>query len=87
MRAVGENMPAVVRGEVTMLEPMMQDNMLNQFYVSGLGMRDYTEHLGCMASQIGHRYPHMKVLEIGSSPPRLLYPPSKPSLVFLKTRF
>ncbi|KAI9753134.1 MAG: putative Hybrid PKS-NRPS biosynthetic cluster [Chaenotheca gracillima] len=66
MHAVGENMPAVVRGEMTMLEPMMQDNMLNEFYVTGLGMPDYTAHLARMAGQIGHRYPHMSVLEIGA---------------------
>ncbi|KAF9886948.1 hypothetical protein FE257_010689 [Aspergillus nanangensis] len=66
MRAVGENLPAVVRGELTMLEPMMQDNMLNDFYVVAHGMPNYTKYLAAMASQISHRYPHMNVLEIGA---------------------
>ncbi len=66
MRAVGENMPAVVRGEITMLEPMLQDNMLNDFYVVAHGMPRYTAYLASLASQIGHRYPHMHVLEIGA---------------------
>jgi hybrid polyketide synthase/nonribosomal peptide synthetase ACE1 len=66
MRAVGENLPAVVRGELTMLEPMIQDNMLNDFYVIAHGMPRYTQYLASMASQIGHRYPHMNVLEIGA---------------------
>ncbi|KAI0869277.1 putative hybrid NRPS/PKS enzyme [Hypoxylon argillaceum] len=66
MRAVGENLPAVVRGELTMLEPMIQDNMLNDFYVVAHGMPRYTQYLASMASQIGHRYPHMNVLEIGA---------------------
>ncbi|KAI0817254.1 PKS-NRPS hybrid [Xylaria sp. FL0064] len=66
MRAVGENMPAVVRGEITMLEPMLQDNMLNDFYVIAHGMPRYTKYLASLASQIGHRYPHMHVLEIGA---------------------
>ncbi|KAI1749216.1 PKS-NRPS hybrid [Xylaria castorea] len=66
MRAVGENMPAVVRGEITMLEPMLQDNMLNDFYVVAHGMPRYTAYLAAIASQIGHRYPHMHVLEIGA---------------------
>ncbi|KAI1505453.1 putative hybrid NRPS/PKS enzyme [Biscogniauxia marginata] len=66
MRAVGENLPAVVRGQLTMLEPMIQDNMLNDFYVVAHGMPRYTQYLATMASQIGHRYPHMHVLEIGA---------------------
>ncbi len=66
MRAVGENIAAVVRGEITMLEPMLQDNMLNDFYVVAHGMPRYTAYLASLASQIGHRYPHMHVLEIGA---------------------
>lgn len=66
MHAVGENLPAVVRGQLTMLEPMLQDNMLNDFYVVAHGMPRYTQYLASMASQIGHRYPHMDVLEIGA---------------------
>lgn len=66
MRAVGENIAAVVRGEITMLEPMLQDNKLNDFYVVAHGMPRYTAYLASFASQIGHRYPHMHVLEIGA---------------------
>ncbi|KAI8952322.1 hypothetical protein F4801DRAFT_599995 [Xylaria longipes] len=66
MKAVGENLPAVVGGQLTMLEPMIQDNMLNDFYVVAHGMPRYTQYLASMASQIGHRYPHMNVLEIGA---------------------
>nr|A0A4P8WAE5.1 RecName: Full=Polyketide synthase-nonribosomal peptide synthetase pyiS; Short=PKS-NRPS pyiS; AltName: Full=Pyrichalasin H biosynthesis cluster protein A; AltName: Full=Pyrichalasin H synthase [Pyricularia grisea]QCS37521.1 PyiS [Pyricularia grisea] len=66
MRAVGENIAAVIRGEITMLEPMLQNNMLNDFYVVAHGMPRYTKYLASLASQIGHRYPHMHVLEIGA---------------------
>lgn len=66
MRAVGENIAAVVRSEITMLEPMLQDNMLNDFYVVAHGMPRYTAYLASLASQIGHRFPHMHVLEIGA---------------------
>ena len=66
MHAVGENLPAVIRGQLTMLESMVQDNMLNNFYVSAHGMPRYTEYLALMAGQIGHRYPHMNVMEIGA---------------------
>ncbi|KAH0601132.1 hypothetical protein MHUMG1_00003 [Metarhizium humberi] len=66
MRAVGDNMPAVVRGETTMLEHMLQDNKLNDFYVIAHGMPRYTAYLAAFTSQIGHRYPHMHVLEVGA---------------------
>lgn len=67
MRAVGENILSVVRSETsTILEPMMKDNMLNDFYVTGLGMKEYLAKLTATAKQIGHRYPAMNVLEIGA---------------------
>ncbi|KAK2030524.1 PKS-NRPS hybrid [Colletotrichum zoysiae] len=66
MRAVGDNIVSVVRGETVMLEPMVQDNKLNDFYVHAEGMHRYTAYLAGFASQIGHRYPHMSVLEIGA---------------------
>ena len=66
MHAVGENLPAVIRGQLTMLEPMIEDNMLNDFYVVAHGMPGYTEYLARMAGQVSHRYPHMNVLEIGA---------------------
>ncbi|KAI0109876.1 putative hybrid NRPS/PKS enzyme [Daldinia grandis] len=66
MHAVGENLPAVVRGETTMLEHMIQDNMLNDFYVVAHGMPRYTAYLASMAKLITHRHPHMHVLEIGA---------------------
>lgn len=63
MHSVGENLPAVMRGEMNMLEPMVQNNMLDRFYVDALGMqRDLTR----IAGQISHRYPHMNVLEVGA---------------------
>ncbi|KAI9768100.1 MAG: putative Hybrid PKS-NRPS biosynthetic cluster [Geoglossum simile] len=66
MAAIGENMPRAVRGEITMLEPMMQNNMLTDFYVKALGMDEYLSRLASMSSHIGHRYPQMNVLEIGA---------------------
>ena len=66
MCAVGESLPAVIQGKTTMLEHMMQDDMLDEFYKRGLGFARYNGYLASMASQIAHRYPHMKVLEIGA---------------------
>ncbi|KAF1937576.1 putative hybrid NRPS/PKS enzyme [Clathrospora elynae] len=66
MRAVGDNIISVVRGKTTILEPMMEDNMLNDFYVTGLGMEEYLRKLTATARQIAHRHPAMNVLEIGA---------------------
>ncbi|KAK4130807.1 putative PKS-NRPS protein [Trichocladium antarcticum] len=66
MHAVGENLASVIRGEMNMLEPMVQDNKLNRFYIDALGMSRYLEELSRMAAQISHRYPHMHVLEVGA---------------------
>jgi hybrid polyketide synthase/nonribosomal peptide synthetase ACE1 len=63
MRAVGENIISVVRGKITILEPMIEDNMLNDFYVTGLGMEEYLRKLTATARQIAHRHPAMNVLE------------------------
>ncbi|KAI1193519.1 putative PKS-NRPS protein [Nemania serpens] len=66
MCAVGENLPAVVRGEMNMLEPMVEDNKLNRFYVDALGMPRYTEELARIVAQISNRHPHMHILEVGA---------------------
>ncbi|KAK2051856.1 putative polyketide synthetase [Colletotrichum caudatum] len=66
MRAVGENIVAVVRKETTMLEHMIQDSKLNNFYEFGEGFPRYTSYLAAFAGQIAYRYPHMRVLEIGA---------------------
>ncbi|KAL8704420.1 MAG: hypothetical protein Q9201_002411 [Fulgogasparrea decipioides] len=66
MQAVGENLPAVMKGEMNMLEPMVRDNMLNRFYTDALGMDRYLRDLTRIAGQISHRYPHMSVLEVGA---------------------
>ena len=66
MHAVGENLPAVMRDEMNMLEPMVQNNMLDRFYVDALGMQRYLRDLTRIAGQISHRYPHMNVLEVGA---------------------
>jgi hypothetical protein len=60
-------MPAVVRGETTILEHMMKDNMLDDLYKHGIGAVKYNTCLAAMAQQISSRYPHMKILEIGEN--------------------
>lgn len=67
MHAVGENLPAVVRGELNMLERMVEDNNLNRIHVDALGMPRYLDELSRIAAQISNRWPHMRILETGAS--------------------
>ncbi|OQD84967.1 hypothetical protein PENANT_c011G03847 [Penicillium antarcticum] len=66
LSAIGENLPAVIRGESNLLEILTQDNMLSSFYANTLGIDFYLEEIARMAHQISHRYPHLNVLEIGA---------------------
>ncbi|KAK0741489.1 polyketide synthetase [Schizothecium vesticola] len=73
--AVGDNIAPVLRGETTILEHMTKDNLLNRFYEVGLGLKEFSFWLGKTVKQVVHRYPRMKILEIGkstSSPSRLI---------------
>lgn len=65
LSAVGENIPAVVRGQTTILEHMIKDNMLDDLYKIGLGVDKYNGFLTKVVQQILHRYPHAKIFEIG----------------------
>ncbi|KAL4795761.1 putative hybrid NRPS/PKS enzyme [Aspergillus venezuelensis] len=66
MRAVGENVVDAIQGKTTLLEHMLQENILNKFYTDGHGMAAYLEQMSNAARQIGHRYPTMNVLEVGA---------------------
>ncbi|KAI6472412.1 putative Hybrid PKS-NRPS biosynthetic cluster [Pyricularia oryzae] len=65
LRAVGENIVAVVKQETTILEHMIEEDKLNIFYEFGEGFPQYASYMGAFAGQLAHRYPHMRVLEIG----------------------
>lgn len=64
--AVGQNMPAVIRGETTMLEHLFKDDLLSRYYSGSLGMKTYTRFLARAVKQLTHRYPSMNILEVGA---------------------
>ncbi|KAH0565584.1 putative Hybrid PKS-NRPS biosynthetic cluster [Trichoglossum hirsutum] len=66
VRAVGENLPSIMRGEVDTLSIMLENDMLGRFYKLGLGFTHLNGRLARIASQLAHRYPHMKILELGA---------------------
>lgn len=66
MRAVGENLAASIRGETTILEHMTKDGILDKYYENALGFETGNKLIKGLVKQLGHRYPHMSILEIGA---------------------
>lgn len=64
--ALGEALSAVCRGSLPTLQVLMENDMLNRFYKEGLGFPQANSHLASLVSRFSHRYPHIKVLEIGA---------------------
>lgn len=65
LSAVGEKIPAAVRGQTSILEHMESDGLLGDYYSNGLGLTRYHTFLAGVMKQVTHRYPHAKILEIG----------------------
>ncbi len=63
--AVGENLSAVICGDMNLLEILMHENMLAEFYAKTLGIDTYLDAIAQTARQISHRYAHLNILEIG----------------------
>ncbi|PGH13477.1 hypothetical protein AJ79_03607 [Helicocarpus griseus UAMH5409] len=66
MRSVGENLVDAVRGETVILQHMLKDGMLHQYYVESLGVRPFSNFIAEVVAQAAHRYPRMNILEIGA---------------------
>nr|QPC57090.1 polyketide synthase-nonribosomal peptide synthetase [Tolypocladium sp. 49Y] len=66
MRALGENLPSIARGETQPLEVMMEDDMLSRFYVEAYGLDGMNDHVARALGQITHRHPQANILEIGA---------------------
>ncbi|KAK0616902.1 hypothetical protein B0T14DRAFT_435063 [Immersiella caudata] len=63
--ALGESFPSIIRGEIPILQLLMENNRLTRLYETGLGFRVASIQLGQLVGQLSHRYPQMDVLEIG----------------------
>jgi hybrid polyketide synthase / nonribosomal peptide synthetase ACE1 len=64
--ALGRNYPAIVQNRASHLDVLMENDMLTRLYQEGLGSPRGNSCLARIAAQIGHQYPHMKILEIGA---------------------
>ena len=63
LTAIGQDLPAAVRGVVSELVP---SGLLKTWYQEGLGFSAYNSFLAGLMKQIVHRYPHARILEVGA---------------------
>ncbi|KAI0377622.1 hypothetical protein F5Y04DRAFT_291685 [Hypomontagnella monticulosa] len=63
---VGEDLVRILRGEVPPLQVWNQNNLHNRFYHESSIINDTNHDLFILAGQLSHRYPHMRVLEVGA---------------------
>lgn len=66
VEAVGENIIDEIRKKGSILEHMMKDGVLDMSYEDTVGLDTANIWIGRMVAQIAHRYPHMRILEIGA---------------------
>ncbi|PSN67734.1 hypothetical protein BS50DRAFT_620227 [Corynespora cassiicola Philippines] len=65
IEAVGKNISSVIRGSSTMLEHLLPGSLLEQQYRNGIGLRQTNTRLAQTISQLSHRHPNMRIIEIG----------------------
>nr|BBM90003.1 putative polyketide synthase-nonribosomal peptide synthetase hybrid [Trichoderma sp. BCC7579] len=63
---VGDQLPAVIRGETSIIEHMFKDGLLERWYQLGVGLKEVSQSLGQTVKQIVTRHAHMNILEIGA---------------------
>ncbi|PGH19323.1 hypothetical protein AJ80_04076 [Polytolypa hystricis UAMH7299] len=61
----GEKLVAIMRGEVLPQEVLMKDNLLHNFYHSGVGCAQVYNQLSQYMDLCAHKNPTIKILEIG----------------------
>ncbi|EFQ34698.1 AMP-binding enzyme [Colletotrichum graminicola] len=64
--AVGENVAEVIYSGGTMLEHLLRDGLLDDYYAHGMTNQSYLRYMARMVGQLTHRYPGMKILEVGA---------------------
>lgn len=66
--AVAESLPAILRGEKILSDDQNLTSMMDRFFATGLGFAPTNNQLTRTARQIAHKYPRMKIIEIGVGP-------------------
>ena len=63
---MGQNVPAIIRGEIDPLSLLLQDNLLSEYYSSQESQLRCYQHACQYIDLIAHQNPALKVLEIGA---------------------
>ena len=66
MKAVGDNLSAILKGDKAALQVLFHNDMLGKVYTDGLGFKQANIDLSATVGQLTHRYPAMNILEIGA---------------------
>ncbi|EAA29886.2 hypothetical protein GE21DRAFT_5309 [Neurospora crassa] len=62
---LGPQIVPILRGEITALEVMLEQNLLSRYYLEGLKWGRANAKLGEMVRHYAHKNPHAKMIEIG----------------------
>ncbi|KUI71858.1 Polyketide synthase-nonribosomal peptide synthetase [Cytospora mali] len=73
IHAVGQSLPTVMGAssspagadQVSVLDSLMKDNLMSQLYHHAEGFWQANQLVGLAVGQLAHRYPHMRILEVG----------------------
>lgn len=66
IQRVGQSVLEVIQEDISLVDIMAEDGLLNRFHEEAIGLRPSYTHLGRLVGQIAHRYPNLEVLEIGA---------------------
>jgi acyl transferase domain-containing protein/short-subunit dehydrogenase len=66
-RALCQSLAPIVRGMAQPSKLLAKDGMLSRLFSEGIGYLEANTNLAILVSQLSHRYPHMRILEIGAS--------------------
>ncbi|KAI0179682.1 hypothetical protein GGR52DRAFT_587215 [Hypoxylon sp. FL1284] len=66
LRAIGQHILPIAKGEESAVEVAMRDNLLSSFYEKGEASSTFNRILSRTVKQIIHRYPRMHIMEVGA---------------------
>lgn len=66
MQALSKRMISIVRGDIQILEVMMENDMLSRFYMESAYALKLNKYVASVTRQLSHKYPQAKFLEIGA---------------------
>lgn len=66
VHAIGQNLTSILRSETQLLEVMLENDMLNRFYMESRLFTPLNRYIARVVQKLTHKYPRLNVLEIGA---------------------